>query len=477
METKRRDFIKGAAWMGAVAMAAGCTTAGGAAKVGGVGSMSGFAVKPLKKVRVGVVGLGNRGPGAVHRIASIPGTEVTALCDLYQDKVSAQQAWLKRNNKPAAREFVGAEGWKAMCDWDGIDVVYCVTNWQTHVPIMLRAMNSGKHVMCEVPAALTLDDCWAVVETAEKTKLHCMQLENCCYGESEMLALNLCRLGKLGELVHGEGAYIHDLRGMCYAEWDKGGYYDYWRLRYNKDHPGNQYETHGLGPICQYMNINRGDRFDYLVSVDSQQLGFHDYAAHHFPEGSWQRQWNIKMADMNTTIIKTAIGRTIMVQHDVANARPYDRINLISGTRGILQDYPYRCAIEPKPGAGAHVYDGNEASKILEEYRHPLWKKAGDIAKKVGGHGGMDFLMDLRWSYCLQNGLPLDMDVYDLASWCALGELTEKSATNRGRSMDVPDFTRGGWKTAKPLGIVDVDLAKLGLSASSVDKDSSALSV
>ena len=364
-----------------------------------------------------------------------------------------------------------------MCDWDGIDVVYCVTNWQTHVQIMLRALNSGKHAFCEVPAALTLDDCWAVVETAEKTKLHCMQLENCCYGEVEMLALNLCRLGKLGELVHGEGAYIHDLRGMCYAEWDKGGYYDYWRLRYNKDHPGNQYETHGLGPICQYMNINRGDRFDYLVSVDSQQLGFHDYAAHNFPEGSWQRQWKIQMADMNTTLIKTAIGRTIMVQHDVANARPYDRINLISGTRGILQDYPYRCAIEQKPGAGAHSYDAKFAEEIYKEYKHPLWKKAGEIAKKVGGHGGMDFLMDLRWSYCLQNGLPLDMDVYDLASWCSLGELTERSARNRGRAMDVPDFTRGGWKTAKPLGIVDVDLTKLGLDASAVGKDSSALNV
>ena len=477
METQRRDFIKGAAWMGAAALAAGCTTAGGGAKIGGVGSMSGFAVKPLRKVRVGVVGLGNRGPGAVHRIASIPGTEVAALCDLYQDKVSAQQEWLKKNKKPAAKEFVGSEGWKAMCDWDGIDVVYCVTNWQTHVPIMLRALRSGKHAFCEVPAALTLDECWEVVETAEKVKLHCMQLENCCYGEVEMLALNLCRLGKLGELVHGEGAYIHDLRGMCYAEWDKGGYYDYWRLRYNKDHPGNQYETHGLGPICQYMNINRGDRFDYLVSVDSQQLGFHDYAAHHFPEGSWQRQWKIQMADMNTTLIKTAIGRTIMVQHDVANARPYDRINLISGTRGILQDYPYRCAIEQKPGAGAHSYDPKFAEDIYKEYKHPLWKKAGEIAKKVGGHGGMDFLMDLRWSYCLQNGLPLDMDVYDLASWCSLGELTEVSARNRGRSMDVPDFTRGGWKTAKPLGIVDVDLAKLGLSASSVGKDSSALNV
>ena len=473
MNTNRREFLAGAITVGALAAASGCATG----KLGGVGTMSGHAAKPLKKVRVGVVGLGNRGPGAVHRLSAIPGTEVAALCDLYQHHVDAQLKWLADNGKPAPKAFVGADGWKAMCDWDGIDVVYIATNWQTHVMIALRALEHGKHTFIEVPAALTLDDCWALVEASERTGLHCMQLENCCYGETEMLALNLCRKGLLGELVHGEGAYIHDLRGMCYSEMDKGGYYDYWRLRHNKAHGGNQYPTHGLGPICQYMNINRGDRFDYLVSVDSQSLGFHDYAAHKFAADTWQRKCRVAMADMNTTVIKTALGKTIMVQHDVANARPYSRINLISGTRGILQDYPYRCAIESAPGAGAHDYKPEFAERIREEHKHPLWKKAGEFAQKIGGHGGMDFLMDLRWSYCLQNGLPLDMDVYDLASWCSLCELTEVSAKNRGRSMDVPDFTRGGWKTAKPLGIVDVDLAKLGLDVNSAKKDASALSV
>ena len=209
------------------------------------------------------------------------------------------------------------------------------------------------------------------------------------------------------------------------------------------------------------MDINRGDRFDYLVSVDSKQAGFEEVGRTLHKDDPWRRDLKVKMGDMNTSVIKTVNGRTIMVQHNVGTARPYSRINLIQGTRGILQDYPLRIAIEDALGKGAHAFDAKKTAEIREQYKHPLWKKAGEIAKKVGGHGGMDFLMVLRLSYCLQNGLPLDMNVYDLASWCCLCELTEKSADNRGRSMDIPDFTRGGWKTTKPLGLVDVDLGKL----------------
>ena len=209
------------------------------------------------------------------------------------------------------------------------------------------------------------------------------------------------------------------------------------------------------------MDINRGDRFDYLVSVDSKQAGFEEVGRTLHKDDPWRRDLKVKMGDMNTSVIKTVNGRTIMVQHNVGTARPYSRINLIQGTRGVLQDYPLRIAIEDALGKGAHAFDAKKTAEIREQYKHPLWKKAGEIAKKVGGHGGMDFLMVLRLSYCLQNGLPLDMNVYDLASWCCLCELTEKSADKRGRSMDIPDFTRGGWKTTKPLGLVDVDLGKL----------------
>ena len=469
MNTNRRDFLKGTLWMGAAALAGGALCDAPAAG----GAMATFAAPALRKVRVGCVGLGARGSGAVHRISQIPGVEVAAICDIRPEAVAAQQKWLSTNKKPAAKEFIGAEAWKALCQWDGIDVVYNTTPWNLHAPIGLEAMRCGKHVFIEVPAAMYIDECWALVETSEKTKRHCMQLENCCYGEIEMLAFNICHLGLLGELKHGEGAYIHDLRS-----YNLNGYYNNWRLRWNIPHKGNQYPTHGLGPICQYMDINRGDRFDYLVSLESQPTGFATLARETIKNADdWRRKADVQMGDMNTTLIKTVKGRSIMVQHDVASPRPYNRINLISGTKGMLCDYPYRLAVEGKPGAGAHGFDDKLAAEWREKYKHPLWKRAGEIAKKVGGHGGMDFLMDLRWAFCLQNGLPLDMNVYDLASWCSLCELTEKSVRNRSNSVDVPDFTRGGWKTTKPLGLVDVDLSKMGLDAAGVKADKSALNV
>ena len=469
MNTNRRDFLKGTLWMGAAALAGGALCDAPAAG----GAMATFAAPALRKVRVGCVGLGARGSGAVHRISQIPGVEVAAICDIRPEAVAAQQKWLSTNKKPAAKEFIGAEAWKALCQWDGIDVVYNTTPWNLHAPIGLEAMRCGKHVFIEVPAAMYIDECWALVETSEKTKRHCMQLENCCYGEIEMLAFNICHLGLLGELKHGEGAYIHDLRS-----YNLNGYYNNWRLRWNIPHKGNQYPTHGLGPICQYMDINRGDRFDYLVSLESQPTGFATLARETIKNADdWRRKADVQMGDMNTTLIKTVKGRSIMVQHDVASPRPYNRINLISGTKGMLCDYPYRLAVEGKPGAGAQGFDDKLAAEWREKYKHPLWKRAGEIAKKVGGHGGMDFLMDLRWAFCLQNGLPLDMNVYDLASWCSLCELTEKSVRNRSNSVDVPDFTRGGWKTTKPLGLVDVDLSKMGLDAAGVKADKSALNV
>ncbi len=495
MESNRRDFIKGTAWMGAAAIAAeGMAAPFKLTEV--AGNMQGFAAPALKKIRVGVVGLGMRGPGAVHRLSAIPGVEVAALCDIYPERVAAQSEWLRKNGHPAAKEYTGAEGWKALCDSD-IDVVYNTTSWNMHVPIALYAMEHGKHVMVEVPSAFTVDECWALVETAERTRRHCMQLENCCYGEPEMLCLSLVRKGLLGEIVHGEGAYIHDLRSLCYAdwapkpEWSKSGYADYWRLRHNAKHKGNHYDTHGLGPICQYMNINRGDRFDYLVSLESNQFNFESYAKANFPGHKWKDSLKIAMGDMNTMLIKTALGRSIMVQHDVSSPRPYSRLNVCTGTKGIFNGIDFvtnpenvikngnvcHFCWEEKPGAGAHAYfDHKKTQAIREQYKHPLWKRAGEFAKKVGGHGGMDFLMDLRWCYCLQNGLALDTDVYDLASWCCLAELSEKSVRNRSASVDVPDFTKGGWKSAKPLGIVDVDLARMG-EFNEAKKDASALNV
>ena len=504
METNRRDFLKGTAWMGAAALVAGCSSTGMKLSIGG--SMQGYAAPALAKVRVGFAGLGMRGPSAVHRLAMIPGVEVAALCDIYPERVAAQQAWLASKGKPAALEFTGPEGYKAMCESDAIDVVYNATSWDAHVPIALYAMEHGKHAFIEVPSAFTLEECWALVETSERTKMHCMQLENCCYGEAEMLALNLVRSGLLGEVVHGEGAYIHDLRDLCYRDWapqptnDKYGYADFWRLRWNVEHKGNQYDTHGLGPVCEYMNINRGDRFDYLVSLESNQFNYEAFAKAVYPDSAWKPNLKVAMGDMNTMLIKTVNGKSIMVQHDVSSPRPYNRLNRITGTLGALEGINFlsdyganadpasvlysagcfcRFGFGEKIGDGVHGYfDPKTAEEMRVKYRHPLWRpEISRVAKAIGGHGGMDFIMDLRWVYCLQNGLPLDTDVYDLASWCCLAELSEKSVKNRSSSVDVPDFTNGGWKTAKPLGIVDVDLVKMGFDESVISADSSALNV
>jgi hypothetical protein len=277
-----------------------------------------------------------------------------------------------------------------------------------------------------------------------------MMLENCCYGDNELFALMLCRDGVLGDLVHGEAAYIHDLRAALFTRDENK---DGWRLRFGTEHTGNPYPTHGLGPICQYMNINRGDKFDYLTSVSTNEFGFIQFARGKYGPDSKQASLKYKLGDMNTTIIKTAKGRTILVQHDTTSPRPYSRINTISGTKGIVSDYPLRVALDPK----AHEWMKDEELAALKaKYTHPLWQKSGDTAKRVGGHGGMDFLMDLRLCHCLQNGLPLDIDVYDSALWSCLVELSEKSVLKRGASLDVPDFTRGAWKTATPLDIISV---------------------
>ena len=482
MSGTRRGFLKGTAWMGLLACASGCRATKLLGRSGA--PMQDFACAPLRRVRVGVVGLGNRGRGAVHRLAMIPGVEIAALCDIREEAVAEQVKWLKDEGRPPAkRTFTGREdAWKSMCDWDGVDVIYSTTPWAMHVPVALYAMRAGRHVLTEVPAAFTVDDCWELVETSEATRRHCMQLENCCYGEMEMLMLSLAQNGVLGELNYGECAYIHDLRRSC---WER--YYKDWRLHWNAEHMGNQYPTHGLGPVAWSMGINRGDRFEYLTSLESGQTGLEKFARDHYPKGDWRVGKKVAMGDMNVTLVKTARGRAIQIQHDVSSPRPYTRIDLLSGTKGTFWGMPWRTygsdptvyklfLDDPAASSETHRYlPEAEAETYRQKYMHPLWKKIGAIAKKVGGHGGMDFIMDLRWAYCLQNGLPLDQDVYDLAAWCSICELSELSVRSRSSSVDVPDFTRGAWKTAKPLGDLDIDISRIEFK--DVRKDSSALNV
>jgi len=464
MEQKRREFLKGTAWMAAAAMTGGCASA---LKTTAGGTMAGYVAPKLGKIRVGVVGIGGRGSYAVHRLSTIPGIEITALCDFIEEKALKDQKWLKDKGFPEPKVFTGPEGYKRLCESGLCDVVHNNTDWSGHVPVSAYAMKSGLHAFVEVPGVCTVDEAWELVETSEKTRRHCMMLENCCYGEDEMLMVNLARAGALGTIVHGEGGYLHDGRWVCPRSLTEK---PQWRFDSISKMAGNSYPTHGFGPVAIAMNVNRGDRLDYLVSMGSVAAGFPDLMKKRFGDDSKYAKMRYDMEDINTSMVRTVNGRTIMVQCDMANPRPYSRMNLLQGSSGIIRTYPLRIGIEKSPGAEVKKWsDEKETGEIREKYRHPLWKQAGEIAKKVGGHGGMDYLMDLRWAYCLQNGLPLDMDVYDLAAWSCIVELTEKSSRNRSARMDIPDFTRGGWKTVAPFGDWMIDLKKMDLRSVSAD--------
>jgi len=397
--------------------------------------------EPIDTVRVAIIGLGMRGYEAVRRFNYIEGAVITALADVVPENVERSQLLLAENEKPAAAGYTGAEDWKLICERDDVDLVYICTHWELHTPIAVYAMEQGKHAAIEVPAALTIEECWQLVNTAEKTRRHCMMLENCNYDFFEMATLNMAQQGVFGEIVHVEGAYIHDLRWLNFDE--TTGYWDMWRLKHNEKYDGNLYPTHGLGPVAHILNIHRGDKMDFLVSVSSNQFGMTEYAKEKFGEESDYANRDYKKGDMNTTIIKTNKGKTMMIQHDVTSPRPYSRIHMVSGTKGFAQKWPRRgIALEPN----GHQYVSDEELKaLLEKYEHPIVAEVGQKAKEVGGHGGMDFIMDYRLIYCLRNGLPLDQDVYDAAEWSAIIELSKVSVANNGMPVEIPDFTRGAW--------------------------------
>ena len=408
-------------------------------------SMLGFACEPIKHVRVGMIGLGDRGSDAVRRFPYLEDATVVALCDLYQDRIDAAQATLVENGAPKAiYEFTGDEGYKQLCELDDIDLVYLAVPWQLHTPIAVYAMEHGKHVAIEVPAATSIKECWDLVNTSERTRRHCMMLENCCYDFFELTCLNMAQQGLFGEVVHVEGSYCHNLDPY----WDN--YQGDWRMIYNRAHHGDVYPTHGIGPVCQDLNIHRGDKMDVLVAMDTDAFKGQETADARYGKGAYK----YANGDNTSTLIRTRKGKTILVEHAVVTPRPYSRMFQIMGTEGFASKYPV-------PGlalGGAQLddvaYDNLDAEQfmsdedrdaLLEKYKFPFVSEIEELARKVGGHGGMDFIMDYRLIYCLHNGLPLDQDVYDAAEWSSLVELTEVSINHGSMPVVMPDFTRGEW--------------------------------
>jgi hypothetical protein len=412
-------------------------------------NMSGYGAPKLDVVRVGFIGLGSRGPGHVANMSLLEGVEIKALCDIVPAEAEKVRKQIEFAGFNPTLYSGDADAWKKLCDRTDIDLVYICTPWNLHTPMAVYAMEHGKHVAIEVPAANTLEECWQLVETSEKTKKHCMMMENCCYDFFELLTLNMARQGFFGEIVHGEGAYLHNLLDSNFA---KGGYWNMWRLRENASRRGNLYPTHGLGPVCQVMDINRGDKMDFLVSVMSKDFQMNNKAKDMAASDGFYKPFvdNPYRGNITTTSRSTSKGRTIMIQHDVTSPNVYSRIHKISGTKAAALKYPLPAKISI-----GDEWVTDEAMKALEEkYAPAIVKKVGELAKKVGGHGGMDFLEDWRLIDCLRNGLALDQDCYDAALWSAVAPLSEKSVAGRSTSVDVPDFTGGSWKTNKPVDIL-----------------------
>jgi predicted dehydrogenase len=438
----RRDFLKTTAGAVAASAAAPLTAATDTQRT----PPPPFAAPPMDLVRIAYVGIGGMGSAHVRNLLRIPGCRITAVCDVNPERTAWAVKAITEAGHPAPAVYEkGPRDFERLCAEEDLDLVYNATPWEWHVPICLAAMRHGKHAAVEVPAAMTVDDCWALVESAEKHQRHCVMMENCNYGRMEMLAFNLVRHGLFGEILHGEGGYLHDLRDIKFSTRGEG----LWRRAWSQKLNGNLYPTHGLGPIANCMDINRGDRFDYLVSMSGPSRGLPNWAAEHYPPDAPQRREKFALGDVNVTLVKTAKGRTIYVSHDTNLPRPYSRIHLVQGTKGLFQGYPDRVYIE---GRGKpHRWE--QASDYLEEFDHPLWKDIAEQAKGAG-HGGMDYMEDYRLIKCLREGLPTDMTVYDAAALSSLVGLTVQSVANRSRPVDVPDFTRGRWQVHPPLEIV-----------------------
>ncbi|MEO8658819.1 MAG: Gfo/Idh/MocA family oxidoreductase [Bryobacteraceae bacterium] len=430
----RRDLLR--------ASAAGVTVLGASAaeppQSPGARPMINVPFERRETVRMGLIGCGGRGTGVLGDYLAVDNVAVTAVCDMDRDKALRAQANVERKGQhPPAIYSAGDHDFEKMLTRTDLDFAYIATPWQWHVPMAIAAMQNGKHAFVEVPAATSIEDCWKLVDVSEKTGRHCIMLENCCYGENELMVLNMIRAGLFGDLLYGEGAYLHDLRGELFSNKGEG----LWRRLPHTKQNGNLYPTHGLGPVANYMGINRGDRFDYMVSMSTPSRGLDAYRAANEPKDSPKWKEKYICGDLNKSMIKTANGLLVTLHHDVVNPIPYDRINSIAGVKGIFKDYPPRIYFD---GEGKEEYKPIDGFK--DKYEHQLWKNEGELARKRGGHGGMDFLMVYRLMQCMKDGLVPDMDVYDAAAWSAPGPLSEQSVAQGSAPVKFPDFTRGRWK-------------------------------
>ena len=445
----RRDFLKAGTLAGVgTALATSALAAQKPRPRPATAPLLEFSVAPIDTVRIGYVGVGGMGSAHVRNLLRIEGVEIRAVCDIVPEKVARVQKWVEDAGQARPEGYSnGPEDFRRLCQRDDIDLVYNATPWEWHVPICVAAMKAGKHAATEVPAALTIDECWQLVEVSEQTRRHCVMMENCCYDRPEMQCLNMAKKGLLGDIVHAEAGYLHDLRSEKFSNEGEG----LWRLAHSVRRNANLYPTHGLGPVSQCMDINRGDRFDYLVSMSSPALGLNQYAARTFGPNDPRATRKYALGDVNVSLIYTALGKVITLYHDTNLPRPYSRIHKVQGTKGIFEKYPERVYVEGRSARN----DEWETLDKFAEFDHPLWTSQADKARGAG-HGGMDYIEDYRLIDALRHGRPLDFDVYDAVAWSVVTELSEQSVAGRGKPVSFPDFTRGGWKTPRQLHVMEL---------------------
>ncbi len=400
-----------------------------------------------KPVRIGMVGVGSRGTHLMNILLTQPGVEINAVCDIVPEKADKARAVVakKRGNKPECYTK-GERDYERLVQRDDLDAVINATTWKWHTPVAVATMRAGKYAGVEVPAAVTIDECWELVRTYEETGIPCMMLENVCYFQNVLTILRMIREGLFGEMLHCEAGYQHDCRFLAFT--DEGELT--WRGEHSLTANGNQYPTHPIGPIAQWLNINRGDCFTKLTSMSTAALGMKHYAAEKLGAGHKLARADWKQGDVNTTLIQTANGRTVTLYFDMSTHRPYDLIFRVQGVKGIYMGNMNKICLED-------ITPGNDAwedfNPYLEKYGHPLWTDLQKEAKRTGGHGGADYITLYEFVKVVRNKAQPPQDVYDAAAWSAIVPLSRESVAKGSQLLAFPDFTRGKWKTNPPLSI------------------------
>ncbi|MBI4556410.1 MAG: Gfo/Idh/MocA family oxidoreductase [Candidatus Hydrogenedentes bacterium] len=406
-----------------------------------------FAAKHLKPVRVGVVGVGARGTFHVKTLLTIPGVEIRAIGDIIEEHAAQSQDLVEKATGKRPKAYTqGERDFENLCKRDDLDAVLTATPWEWHTPVMLAAMRAGKYGATEVPAAITMDECWELVKTSEQTGMPCMMLENVCYFQNALTILRMVREGAFGDLVHCEAGYQHDVRFTKIN--DKGELL--WRGQHSLVKNGNQYPTHPIGPVAQWMNINRGDRFTYLVSMSTKGGGIRNFAAQKLGPDHPLAKQDYAQGDINTTLIKTANGLTVTLYHDTNTPRPYDLIFRVQGTKGIYMGTLDKLFIE---GVSPEHEQWEPFAPYMEKYAHPLWKDLAKEAAANGGHGGGDYITDYEFVKAVRNRTQTPQDVYDAATWSVIVPLSIESVTKGSAPVEFPDYTAGKWKTNPPLPV------------------------